>query len=184
MSSLALVTGSPDIQTSTLAGVGPPSWGGQATLNSFPTAMPVAIPPRSYTAYPPVRFMTKTNDPIYLAQGYSGLISFSDTAGHRIWTAWAVTTYQVKITRWPWPGDTFVCGKAPPNAAVRIHDVTIEGQDNIIGTGAADSQGSFCVTVSPLFKGQVILAEAGGTFSQPVVVGDFTAVYLPVTIKR
>jgi len=110
-----------------------------------------------------VRFITQSNAPIPLVPGYSGLVSFSDTAGHRIWTAWAVTTYQVKITRCPMAGDTVVCGKAPPNIA--------------------DGQGSFCTTVSRLFKGQVILAEAAGTFSQPVVVGDCTAICLPLLSK-
>ncbi|MCL5265534.1 MAG: hypothetical protein M1343_10175 [Chloroflexi bacterium] len=179
MTSLPLITGSPDIDTSTVAGVGPQGWGGTALLNSPPSAKPVAIPPGSYTAYSPIRFYSPSNSPITLVPGYSGIVAFSDNAAHRIWAAWAVTSYQVKITGWLNPGDTRVCGKAPPGNAVRIHDVTTETQDIVIGTGGADSQGNFCVTVSPLYKGQVVMAESNGTFSQPVVVGGAFQLYLP-----
>ena len=115
--------------------------------------------------------------------GYSGTVSFSDTTGHRVWVAWAVTDRPVKITRTPKPGDTIVCGKAPPNSTVTILDVTSGTLDTIIGTGTADAQGNFCVTVTPLYDGQVIMAEAGGVYSQPVVVRRLSQVFLPFTSK-
>ena len=78
-------------------------------------------------------------------------------------------------------GDTRVCGTAPPNSPVNIHDVTTQPNDVIINHGGtSDGIGNFCITViPPLFKGQVIMAEANGTFSQPYVVGVYFQTYLP-----
>src|SRR5581483_7608911 len=55
MSALALLTASPDTDTSTVGGVGPRAWGGRGTMNPPMTgATAPPIPPnRSYTAYPP-----------------------------------------------------------------------------------------------------------------------------------
>lgn len=185
MNSIALVTGTPDVDTNTLAGVGPKGWPGQATINPPPTVKPTSIPPSSYTAYTPVSFVESTGSLKPLLQGYSGQVSFSDTTGHRIWTAWAVTAYPVKITGWPRQGDTRVCGKAPPGGTVRIHDVTIEGQDTVIGTGTADSAGNYCVTVSPpLYEGEVLMAEVDGSFSQPVIVRRVQVILIPYLTKQ
>ncbi|MDP2659756.1 MAG: hypothetical protein Q8R28_03410 [Dehalococcoidia bacterium] len=184
MNSLALVTGAPDVDTNTLGGVGPKGWPGRATLNPPPTVKPTAIQPSDYTAYSPVSFLDSSGSLKPLLQGYSGLVSFSDTRGHRIWIAWAVTAYPVKITGWLKPGDTQVCGKAPPGGAVRIHDVTLEGQDIVIATGTADAQGNYCVTVSALYEDQVLMAESDGTFSQPVIVRRVQRIFMPYLAKQ
>lgn len=179
LNSLALVTGTPDVDTNTLAGVGPRGWSGQATIVQ-PTTAASNIMPSAYTAYAPVNFLNAAKALITMEQGYSGLVSFSNTTGNRIWTAWAVTAYPVKIIGWLRPGDTKVCGKAPPGGTVRIHDVTQEGQDIIIGTGTADAQGNYCVYVNPpLYEGEVILAEVDGTYSQPVIIRPVLRVILP-----
>jgi hypothetical protein len=181
LSAIPLVTGSPDPISSTLAGVGPPSWTGQALLNAPPSANPVAIPARSITAYSPLSFTGITSGAIKLVQGYSGTVSFTDTFGDRVWSAWAVTAFPVRITSFPLPGQTVVCGTAGPNSAITILDVSTQPNQIPIGTGPADSQGNWCVTVSPpLYKLQVIVAEDGsGDVSQPVVVGGAYIIYLP-----
>jgi hypothetical protein len=174
MSTLALLTASPDTDTSTVGGVGPRAWGGRGTMNApmtGATAPPITAN-RSYTAYPPLSF-TNNNASVPLVQGYSGQVSFSDNSGHRLFTAWAVTAFPVKITNLLGVGSTLVCVKAPPNSTVRVHDVTDETQDVVIGTGTTDGQGRVCVTVTPLYGGEVVIAEAEGTFSQPVVIYPF-----------
>jgi hypothetical protein len=183
LKSIALITGSPDRDASTLAGVGYKDWYGQATLNAISTK-PAYIAPRPYTAYPPFQFVNSLSKPIELKEGYSGTVSFSDNSGNRVWVAWALTSIQVKITGWPKPGDTQVCGKAPPSSAITIYDVSTEGMPGIpIGSGNADSSSFFCVHVAPpLYEGQVIMAEAEGTFSQPVVV-TLKQMFLPVIKK-
>lgn len=183
MGPLALITGSPDVDTYTLAGVGPKGWTGLAVLNSDSTAKPAAISTSTTTAYAPVQFFNAQSKLVTLSRGYNGLVSFTDKTGRRAFVAWAATTYPVKITTWLRAGDTLVCGTAAPNTTIRIHDVTIEGTDNIIGTGAADSQGRYCVGVSALYKNEVILAEADGTYSQPVVIGDRVEVFMPFVAK-
>jgi hypothetical protein len=171
LSGLPLVTGTPDLDFSTLAGLGPRDWFGRTWLNPPPSADPVPLPPRATTAYGPVRFRSLQGDGIGLVQGYSGLVSFSDRNGHRLFTAWAVPALPVKITGYLAVGDALVCGRAGPGSAVRIHDVTAEGQDVVIGAGTTDSAGRFCVAVSPpLYQDEVIVAEADGTYSQPVVI--------------
>ncbi|MBI2940639.1 MAG: hypothetical protein HYY04_09400 [Chloroflexi bacterium] len=170
MSTLPLVTGSPDTDTDTLAGVGPRGWDGQALLNPPPTAKAGAIAASVYAAYSPLQFFTVSNALIPLVQGYSGTVSFGDLTGHRIWMAWAVTATPVKITSLLGPGDTVVCGTALAGSTVNIDEVTAEGQAVLIGTGTANAEGKFCITVNPLVAGQVLLAEANGTFSQPVIV--------------
>ncbi|MBI2908518.1 MAG: hypothetical protein HYX92_12810 [Chloroflexi bacterium] len=167
--SLPLVTGSPDLDAGTLAGVGPRGWAGRATLTTVSAAKPAAIPPGVSTAYAPLKFPGAAS----LVRGDAGTVSFTDSSGRRIWVAWAVTTYQVKIAGKLKAGDTSVCGKAPPGSTVRIRDATVETQEMVIGTGKADSSGDFCVTVlGPLYKDQVLLAEADGAYSQPVIVGS------------
>ncbi|MBI2952697.1 MAG: hypothetical protein HYY30_00150 [Chloroflexi bacterium] len=178
MISLPLIIGSPDVDRNTLAGVGPQSWSGQATLNPPPTAKSVAISPRGYTAFGPFGFQTSSGTPIRLMAGYSGRVFFSDNTGHRVWIAWAATGSRLEITGYLVADMTQVCGiKAPASTTVRIHDVTTS--DVIIGAGTSDAQGNFCVAVSPLYKGQVIMAEADGEYSQPVVVGVFLS-FLPM----
>jgi hypothetical protein len=170
LEAMPLVTGSPDVETSTVGGIGPRAWGGRVTLNPQPVARPVPLAPRLYAAYGPVDFATASGSPIPLKEGYSGGVSFSDAAGHRVHTAWAATASPVKIAGYLAVGDTLVCGTAAPGTTVRIHDVTADGQDVVIGTGAADAQRRFCVTVPPLYRDQVIVAEAEGTYSQPAVI--------------
>jgi hypothetical protein len=172
LSSVPLITGSPDIATNTVAGVGPKDWIGQATLNPPPSANLVSIPTRTSTAYSPLTFRDSNNVPVQLVFGYSGVIGFIDGLGNRVWSAWAVTANPVKITGNPRPGDTLVCGKATPGFAIQILDVTNQPLAISIGSGVADGQGNFCVTVNPaLYLGQVILAQdSNGTLSQPAVV--------------
>lgn len=179
---LPLVTGSPDMESDTVAGVGPRSWGGQARLTSQPDARGSTIAPSGSTAYPPVRLMTASGKPLSLEVGYAGTVSFSDRLGRRLWAAWAVTAEPVKIDP-PIPGATQVCGTAAPGSAVRVEDATDEGKLATIGTGTAGPDRRFCVAVSPpLIRGQVLLAEAAGTYSQPVVV-DLSQVFFP-TLAR
>lgn len=182
MDALALVTGSPDTETSTLAGVGPHDWSGQATLtNADPAAVPGALPARNSTAYRPLSFVQKADGkPIRLASGHIGQVSFTSFTGNRLYINWAVTSFPLRIDGLLRVGATQVCGKAAGGGTVRIYDATLAGHEIIISTGTADSQGRFCVTVNPLTKGQVILAEAGGTYSQPVVAGEFEIAFMPL----
>jgi hypothetical protein len=182
LNTVPLVTGSPDLDTSTLAGVAPSSWWGVATLSGPVSAGPVSIPPRQFSAYGPLQFKNGTT-PVTLGQGYNGLVWFSDALGHKVWIAWAVTTLPVKIIGFLHPGDTRVCGKAPPNSTVTIYDVTDSstGLSIILGTGTSDGSGNFCVTVSPLHLYQVVMAGSGGILSQPVVV--LPSIYLPIVFR-
>src|SRR5207247_2657340 len=94
LASVPLITGSPDLLNNTLAGVGPSSWSGDATLTSPTSGSPVAIPARSLTAYGPFGFISGTT-PITLVPSSSGLLSFTDNQADRVWAAWAATTYPV-----------------------------------------------------------------------------------------
>ena len=179
---LPLATGSPDLTSHTLAGVGPKGWGGRATLTGQTAANKPWLLSDPYTAYSPVQF-TRTAGSIPLAQGYAGTVSFSDGRGRRVWAAWAATAFPVKINGWPRPDDTVVCGTAQPGATVRIHDVTVETQDVVIGSVPADAAGSYCSAVVPLKKNQVLLAEADGVYSQPTVIGGGNRVLI-ATLTR
>ncbi len=187
---IALLTASPDTDDNTVAGVGPTAdwprggWQGRAWTTTPVTSRVVPIPARHVAAYAPVSFVTASGQPITLEQGYAGKASFSDNSGCKVWVAWAVTSYEVKITGWPRIGDTVVCGKAPPNTTVNIYDVTDPVNRVLIGTGVSDGEGQFCVTVSPpLSKDQVIIAESEGTLSQPYVVREVSYVFLPFVVK-
>jgi hypothetical protein len=179
---LPLATGSPDITTHTLAGVGPRGWNGRATLTGQSAASKPSLATLSSTAYSPVQFTT-TAAAVPLVQGYAGTVSFSDTRGRRVWAAWAATTYPVKIEGWPRPDDTVICGVAQPGATVRIHDVTVDTDDLVIGTDAADTAGRFCATVGALKKNQVLLAEADGVYSQPTVIGGGNRILIAQAIR-
>jgi hypothetical protein len=172
VASLPLVTGSPEVGSNTLAGIGPASWAGRAQLTTRTNATPATIAARSSTAYPPITFRDATAKPIALAFGDAGTVSFTDPNGNRVWSAWAVTSFSLAITSRPRPGDTRVCGTATPNVTVSILDVTTQPTETILGSGPADSQGSFCVPVSPpLVASQVLIAQDNsGTRSQPVIV--------------
>jgi hypothetical protein len=78
----------------------------------------------------------------------------------------------------PVPGDTRICGSGPVSTPVRIHDVTNDGQDTNLGSGSIGTDGLFCVDVPALTKGQVVLAEADGVYSQPVVVGGGNRLFI------
>jgi hypothetical protein len=174
MGSLPLITGTPDVDTNTIAGVGPREWGGRATLTAPSSASQIG-PNRPFTAFGPQQFTSSSNTLVAMVQGYSGLVLFSDMRGHRLYTAWAVTAFPVKIVPQPRIGASTVCGVAAAGTTVRIHDVTIETQDVVLGTGTTDSAGKFCVSLSaPLRGSQVVIADADGTYSQPVVVFPFT----------
>ena len=179
---LPLLTATPDVRTSTLAGVGPRGLNGHATLTGqgSPTAPPLSTAVR--TAYPPIQFF-KSGTAVPLATGYAGTASFTDVLGRRVWVAWAATAdataYPLSITNVPRPGDTLVCGTAVPLAQVEIHDATDVAATVLLGTGTADARGNFCVTVSPLERGQVLLAKSNGLYSQPFVVGGAFRVLLP-----
>jgi hypothetical protein len=177
LAGIPLITGSPDVTTSTVAGVGPANWDGLGTLNS-PIAS-TAIRAAPSTAYAPLSFLSGTTK-ISLQLGYSGTVSFTDTVGHRVWMAWAVTAYPVKITGILKAGDTVVCGTATKGIGVTILDATTQPNVAPIGSGAADANGNFCVTVHPpLFWWEVLLAQdANGTYSQPYVVRP--PVFIPV----
>ena len=58
-----------------------------------------------------------------------GAISFSDAASHRVYAAWAVTAYPVKINGFLRPGDTTVCGAA---TAGIITGVGAEQTDDVL----------------------------------------------------
>jgi hypothetical protein len=178
----ALVTGSPDTDTGTLAGVGPRGWMGRATLNPEPKADGQNLPMTGTSAYAPVRF-SNSSGPVSMVRGYSGTVSFTNTLGQRVWTAWAVAAVPVKITGMVLPGDGQVCGTGPAGTTVRIHDVTTEGQDLIVGSGTIDAGGKWCVAVSTLKKDQVILAEADGVYSQPVVIGGGNRIFIALTTR-
>jgi hypothetical protein len=180
MSSLPLITGSPDTDTSTLAGIGPLNWYGYASLTAGSATYYAGFPyPRTYSAWGPIQFLKAGNVPVTLVPGYSGNVTFIDTASNRVWIAWGVTTFPVKIIGWLRPGDAQVCGKAPAGSTVHIYDVTDGTLDHLIGTSTADAQGQFCVAVSPpLYANQVVMAEASGVFSQPVVI--LPPVFLPI----
>jgi hypothetical protein len=179
---LPLATGSPDITTHTLAGVGPRGWNGRATLAGQSAASKPWLATLSSTAYAPVQF-TNTTAALPLVQGYAGTVSFSDTRGRRVWAAWAATAYPVKIEGWPRPEDTLVCGTAQPGATVRIHDVTVDTDDLVIGTDPADTAGRFCATVGALKKNQVLLAEADGVYSQPTVISGGNRILIAQAIR-
>lgn len=185
VSSIPLITGSPDLDSNTLAGVGPQSWWGQALLNAPPYTNPIPIAPRAYTAFQSLHFNLTNGSPSSLAQGYSGTVSFTDGSSNRIWVAWAVTTIPVKITSLLRPGSTQVCGTAAPNTSVTIYDATDEANDlnSPLGTSSSDGSGNFCVSLSsPLHAGQVILADADGTFSQPAVIQN--PIFIPFVVKN
>ncbi|HEV8636459.1 MAG TPA: hypothetical protein VG370_19725 [Chloroflexota bacterium] len=171
---LPLVTGSPDIVTHTLAGVGPKGASGRATLTGQTGAVAPPLVSGTYTAYAPVQF-SKSGATVPLVQGYAGTVSFTDASARRVWAAWAATAEAtanpVKITGIPRAGETMVCGTAPPGVKVEIDDATVATQPVVIGDGNADGNGRFCVTVPPLQQGQVLLAKANGVYSQPFVVG-------------
>ncbi len=196
MASLALETGTPDTVASTLAGVGPFGWKGPdstalagdgvidwactASIQS-PLAASVSISHRTTTAWGPVKF-TSGSSILPLSSGYRGQFSCLDPIGDELYMAWAVTVaaYQAKVAPPPVQKDTKVCGtvEAPAGlslpVAVEIHDLTNNPTDVILGSGSTDSDGLFCVQVSPqLYEGQVVMAlvPATGSWSQPAVVG-------------
>jgi hypothetical protein len=173
----ALLTGSPDLDTDTVAGVGPRSWSGRLTMNPQPTVTGVGLTPTGTTAYNPAGF-TSNSARLELTAGYSGTVSFTNRQGQRVWTAWAVAAVPVKIGGFPSPGDTQLCGTGPVGTALRIHDVTTEGVDTVLATGAIDGAGAWCVSVPALDKSQVILAEADGVYSQPTVIGGGNRIFI------
>lgn len=161
----------PDVDTSTVAGVGPSGWPGGTTLSGVIPYL-TALPPRALTAWGPVNFLDVAKKPLPLARGYSGTAAFTSPTGIRVWSAWAVVALPTKIVGYLNVGDTKVCGTAAPNAPLRIHDLSSPTADVILATGTVGADGKFCATTAPLAKDQVVLAEADGTYSQPVVVGS------------
>lgn len=191
--SIPLLTGSGNLDNSTLAGAAPAAWWGIARLTQPVGSNPVAIPPRQFAAYGPVQFFSGRNTtPIPLAQGYGGQVSMTDAwnyvstdgSNHSVWIAWKITVIPVVITGFLKPGDTVVCGKGPPNATINIYDVTNNSTllNIILGTGSTDSAGHFCITVNaPLHLGQVVMAGTpppDNNLSQPVVV--LNPIFLPI----
>src|SRR5262249_13924927 len=70
--SVPLITAAPDFTKNTFAGVGPPSWSGQATMTAPSGASPVGIPARGSSAWGPFSF-SKT-----IIQGDTFNVSFTD----------------------------------------------------------------------------------------------------------
>lgn len=171
---LPMVTGTPDIVTNTIAGVGPRGPAGHATLTGQSTAIAPPLDTTNHTAYPRTSFL-RSGVAVPLVRGYAGTVSFTDTSGRRIWAAWAATaeatTNPVRIAGWPRADETAICGTAPPNLTVEVYDATVITAPVVIGQGASDGAGNFCVSVPALQNGQVLLAKANGVFSQPYVVG-------------
>ncbi len=193
--SIPLLTGSGNLDNSTLGGAAPAPWWGVASLLTV-ASNPVPIPPRQYAAYGPLQFFSGSNKtPIPLGQGYGGQVSMTDAwnyvatdaSTHRVWIAWAITVIPVEIIGYLRPGDTVVCGKGPPNVAINIYDVTnnATGLTIILGSGSTDSTGHFCVTVNaPLYLGQVVMAGTpppDNNLSQPVVV--LNPIFLPIVYR-
>lgn len=174
-----LVLGVPDVDSSTIAGIAARGWHGGATMSiNSTTDYSAPIVGGSLTAWGPNRFADRLGKAVTIARGYSGTVGVSTPSGVRLWSAWAPVALPTKIVGYLNPGDTRVCGTAAPNASLRIHDMSAEGQDVILGSGTVDSNGNFCATVAPLVKDQVILAVADGTYSQPVVVGALKRIFV------
>lgn len=176
---MALVTSSPDLEANNLAGVGPRGWVGRATLNAPPTAPAQRLSSTTGPAYGAVRFGS-----VSLVRGYSGTVSFSNNTGGRVWMAWAVAAVPVKIVGLVAPGDSRVCGTGPVGTTARVHDVGEDGQTTVLGSSAVDGAGAWCATVSTLAKNQVIIAEADGIYSQPVVIGGGNRIMIPDVPRR
>ncbi len=201
---LALLTASPDTAANTLAGVGPVGWQGPdagalaaagvavdwsgAASIQAPLSASTTLPQRNSTAWGPLTFGSPV---VALQSGYRGQLEFVDPLGNVLYMYWGVTnvTYQVKISGPLGPGDTQVCGTVTAPAGlslpgeVDIHDLTNNPTDIMIGTGSIGAQGLFCVPVNPpLYLRQVVVAYAGSSWSQPVVVSAL--LFLPLLNRQ
>jgi hypothetical protein len=188
LGTVPLVTAAPDFKKNTLAGVGPASWTGAATMTAPTGASPVVIGARGSSAWGPFSFSKTIN------QGDTFNVSFTDRQSDRVWNAWTATAYPIEISPPPKVGDLTVCGTAQPNVGVRlinvsdgVNQISIGQPPNVTFPATADSSGNFCITVDPtqpLYRLEVIqVVDSNGTYSQPAVVAGIAA-FLPVVYQQ
>jgi hypothetical protein len=93
------------------------------------------------TAFGPSSFVDGAPKTIPLARGYSGtcIVHEPDRESCLVGLGGDVAADQDR--RLPDSGDVQVCGTAAPNAPLRIHDMSSDTQDVVVGTGSVDSAG-------------------------------------------